>query len=206
MNKHRHTWKPFSHCGRKITFRCSCKETQERDLTQEEQTLWKRTEDLILKDLHNIWHIWLRTMINKHGEYKYLGYDLMQEADKFQKKYPDRVRIANCDDDIFTSSYLVFVSHGTGDNYMGETVVFIPQNDGTPTTFFLYPSHVDSILRTIEDIRKNPGTQSRATRSTRSSVRREMRRPSSFDVFNKRYKRKKWWVGKLIDDQGNLLS
>jgi hypothetical protein len=135
------------------------------------------------KDLHKVWNDFYKrfypTVIVKPGKkfnkpyakltvkqkiavypkvknvWKWIGYDLMTKVEAWAKKNPS-VRIAYCDDAVHSSSYLVFIPHETKKEYFGTSVVLIPQCSGEePSSYFLYPNHLDKIESVIKDIQKN---------------------------------------------------
>lgn len=103
---------------------------------------------------------WLYPKKKFYWEYKTSvvkrGYDLMLVADRFAKKYPDRVFVAHVDDDHFSTSRILFITQETTREYMGAIAWYIPQNAAQldPTQFFLYPCDVASLMGALRQIQK----------------------------------------------------
>lgn len=58
-----------------------------------------------------------------------------------------------CDDTYFASSNLVLIEHASKTEYMGTTVVFIPQCTGEdPVEFFLYPGHRECLVKFLKSL------------------------------------------------------
>lgn len=86
-------------------------------------------------------------------EFKFIGYKLMIEAEKFAKLYPDYVQVVRCDDDWHAGSSLIIIQHKNKKDYMGTTIQYIPQCTGEqPIRFFLYDSHRTSLIKALKNI------------------------------------------------------
>jgi len=139
-------WEKCSKCG---------KENNERPMTKKELKKWVKMckeQDRKCKEWNKLWH----TFSNKlSSPFKYKGYDLMERVERFAKKHPT-VKIAHVDDSYFSSSYIAFFPHECKDEYWGTTALLIPQCSGEPATaFFLYPGHVDGLIKVLQEIQKN---------------------------------------------------
>ena len=77
------------------------------------------------------------------------GYDSMLNIEKYVEEHPE-IKICGCDDTSFSSSDLVLVPHPN----MGVTVIYIPQNHGRSTEFFLYGGHIRGLINTLQEIEK----------------------------------------------------
>jgi len=112
------------------------------------------------KNVHYVYHNFESKFKNFDGKWKYIGYDLMVQVAKWAKKFPEDVKIVVCDDSYFAGSDLICIEHRSTHEYMGISVVFIPQCTGEqPTTFFLYPGHRRNFYRTLRSMgkkRENP--------------------------------------------------
>lgn len=147
----------------KTDFKDRCRERRERLSTKDERKVLdkydfirtRRKED----DVHRVSHEFFRRFTDGKGGWKLIGYELSNAVEKWAKKYPDDVRIASVDDDHFSSSDLVFIEHKARHSYMGTSVVYIPQHsdgkDGIPSSFFMYPGHLDGIMQTLKSIVKS---------------------------------------------------
>ena len=84
-----------------------------------------------------------------------VGWDAMQAAEAFQEKNKDKVLSSHCDDSSFMGSDFYFVVHATDKKWMGVSGYYIPQNAdcGVPQ-FFLYPGHVDSMIKALTKIKE----------------------------------------------------
>lgn len=173
-----------------ITFRREDGTEYERPLTHSEQSLWLEINRVISHDLHALWQEFEQRVLAPADAD---GWDRMEAAEAFAREHPDRVSIACCDDESFMSSSLVFIQHGTGDNFMGTTVVFLSQYRGS-FRFFLYPGHAQSVKEAL-DIRFPPSSHEREDEA--GFVEQQIRRPSGFDAFNNRWMEKAWYKGKL---------
>lgn len=157
MNSHKHKFKVAAWCGDQVTFSCSCGEKRERKMDREER---RRAPSLRLRprredDVHHVWHDFMRRFMEKDGGWRYGGYDLMERAGRWAEKFPDDVRIVRCDDASHAGSDLVLIEHRAKNDYMGTTAVFIPQcAGGSPAQFFLYPDHLDDLLRALREIQR----------------------------------------------------
>jgi len=80
------------------------------------------------------------------------GYEAQVAAEQFAADHRDHVRIVPVDDDVFATSVLVLVDHRNDQEYMGTSVLFIPQCGGSSARFFLYPNHRRALLRSLQDI------------------------------------------------------
>ena len=82
------------------------------------------------------------------------GYDAMERAEEFAKKYPEDIQVVGVDDATFSSSVLVLINHRTDKEFMGTSVYYIPQNGGTGAEFFLYRGHRKELLSALRLIEK----------------------------------------------------
>lgn len=82
------------------------------------------------------------------------GCDAMQKASDLAET-DDSIHIVGADDASFSSSMLVLAEHKTEKEYMGTSVYYIPQNSnkGEIVDFFLYGSHLMSLIDKLEEIK-----------------------------------------------------
>jgi len=130
-------------------FGCNCGERRERRATPEERKILRSNQH---QNVHRIFHAFQRQFCAANGKFKYEGYEFRQLVRRWAKRYPQDVRMIYCDDSTFCSSALVFIEHRAAENYMGTTVIYIPQFGGAPAQFFLYPSHRISLSRALRQI------------------------------------------------------
>jgi hypothetical protein len=139
----------------------------------------RMTSELGNTGVHKVW----REFTNKFKEFKdneenyvCIGCDLEDKIQKWAKKYPDDVRIIGCDDSTFSSSCLVLIEHKSKDQYMGTTVVYIPQCTGEkPIEFFLYSSHRDNLIEALLCINRQAKVVQKAETIKRDFVEKEQR-------------------------------
>lgn len=91
---------------------------------------------------------------NQDGSWKYRGYDLMQRIERWAKRYPDRVHLAETDDSHHMSSFLCIIECATKDKWMGLTVYSIPQNGVELDEFFLYPCDHTPLVKLLKELER----------------------------------------------------
>lgn len=166
MAKHRCNFKVCGWCAGNVLFRCHCGEEHERKMTCEEKR--RCDEELfypkLKNDVHRVYHQFAKKF-KKDDKFLFTGYDLMERAEKWAKKFPGDVRIVGCDDSVHASSSLVLIEHRANTDYMGTTVVYVPQCTGeSPIEFFLYPSHRSSLLKALHEIAKEAAPREKKER------------------------------------------
>ena len=120
-----------------------CRAERRRPATEEEAS-GIRQEWADRDELHAVFHAFCKATDGLSG------FDLMEAAEGWAATHPDRVRLVTVDDSPHhSSSYLVFVTHENAKEFMGTTVLFVPQLSGNPTEFFLYPSHHQQLAETL---------------------------------------------------------
>ena len=157
MSAHRHKFRVSSWRKDTVEFACRCGEHRSREMDAEEKRrhnaewTWKPKPE---NNIHRVYHEFVRRFMTKDGDgWKYEGYDLMQRVERWAEKHPSEVKITNCDDDHHSSSALVLIEHRCTNDYMGTTVVFIPQCTGeSPIRFFLYPNSRDCLVDCLREI------------------------------------------------------
>ena len=158
----------------------------QRDMTPKERALQQHLNGLLTEDTHGIWYCFREEVLELED------YDARDEAaEEFAQIHPAWVQLAAVDNESFMSSDLVFVRHGTGDNYMGITAVLLPQG-GPHAVFFLYPAHSLSVVRALGTL--VPGLEVPSPGEERAVAQRSYaRRPSEFDFFQDRWREKPWY-------------
>ena len=148
-----------STCGDKVTlsYNClhgfgtadRCWSNIEREATPE-QTAHLRRDYNKVSLLHKVAHDFDATF-KKDNEWLMQGWGLMQAVEEWAETQPaGYVRIVRCDDSSYMGSDLVLIEHKNKDEYMGTTVIYIPQNCVTPPAeFFLYPSHARELCKVL---------------------------------------------------------
>lgn len=159
--KHKHKFLVTHWSGVNVGYSCRCGEKGERRMTKEEYEKirilpFSRTRR---DDVHHVWHKLDRKldMINQWTETNRQDKKLTLGGicEKFAKKYPEEVVVLRCDDSCHAGSDLVLVTHEAKQKWMGVTALMFPQCDGRqPAVFFLYPSHVEPLLKALTKIHK----------------------------------------------------
>lgn len=99
-------------------------------------------------------YIMFRTkFLDKDDSFNIIGYDLICSIREWHKTLSEEdaktVKIIRCDDYYHSSSIIVLFEHFNQDNYMGQTMVCVPQNSGNPCIVFLYPSHRNDLIMAL---------------------------------------------------------
>jgi len=84
---------------------------------------------------------------------KMVGYDAMTMMDKFVSANKSIIPV-RCDDSTHSGSSLYLIPHESRKDYMGTTVLFIPQCTKEQNNFFLYPDHLDKLIKELQKIQK----------------------------------------------------
>jgi hypothetical protein len=144
-----------------LGFRCRrCGERVERIATASERKFhakyidaWRKTGK---KTIATVWRDFAKRFKSKDGDsYRLVGWDLMCAVEKWRTKWPNDVRQVRIDDSHFCSSDLILVEHKAPNEYMGTTVVVVPQCSGeSPLEFFMYPFHLNGLLNALQAIKK----------------------------------------------------
>jgi len=136
------------YCGdAEIYFNCpTCGEISRKSTKEEAKKLRaymkKSNKDKLA--LHRIYRDYIEKV---EGRLK--GYDLMEAAEKWAKKHPE-IQSVRVDDDRHASSDLVIMPHENGKDFMGLTMLYIPQCTGErPIRFFLYPRAIQRLIEAL---------------------------------------------------------
>lgn len=135
--------------GARMVYRCKCGKEKKRPLWKRERERSKREEKNATLT-HRI-----ARKVDKIREKHVKGWPLMQALNAFARKNPKDVQVVGCDDSLFANSDLFLIDHKVPRAYMGTTVLFVPQCTGEdPISFFLYPNHVDALLKALKRVKK----------------------------------------------------
>lgn len=74
------------------------------------------------------------------------------ELEKYLEAHPE-VITTSCDDDHHCSATIMLFPH----IHMGASVVFAPQCTTARGRFFLYPGHIDGLIKALQEARKAIG-------------------------------------------------
>lgn len=158
---HHHSFTNWASRGRGRSMvaieRCKCGQERERPATAKERRenaeMWRRSSEI-----HKTWHALTRKFYDQaKREWLLEPYELMCAIEKWAKRRPE-IKIVGVDDSHFASSSLVLVPHALDDEYMGTTVLYIPQCSGEkPIEFFMYPSHRSQLLTALSEMEREHG-------------------------------------------------
>jgi hypothetical protein len=81
------------------------------------------------------------------------GYDAMTRIGKFADKNPGIVEVRT-DDDWFAGSSVFLIPHENEKKFMGTTVMVVPQCSPDGNLFFLYPHHLDNLIKELQKIQQ----------------------------------------------------
>jgi len=133
--------------------RCKyCGEQRERPAKDESEYF------ILDTGIHDTWRAFVNAiapeLVESGGPVQVRGYEKMEEADAFAEKHPDKIHVVPVDDSWFSSSSLYLVDHHNEKEFMGTSVVYIPQNGGDGAEFFLYPGHRRALMDALALIDK----------------------------------------------------
>lgn len=162
LGAHRHVWKRSSMSrglGKNMTnvYQCECGHEKERKATKREQERsernWKNAS-LTHETFHRA-----QKIVQKHeetwGQRVSPGWNLIQAMERFAKRNPKDVQQVGIDDSHFASSDLFLIDHKVPREYMGTTVLYVPQCTGEkPISFFLYPRHCNALVKALKKIQR----------------------------------------------------
>lgn len=139
-----------------LYFQCQhCPSSKSRMAGPIERREWRANNPLTARtratNIHYVWHKFQHAFLQRDeqgnvdpyaNDWTFHGGANWAGVERFAKRYPNDVWLVRCDDAHHASSDLILVDHKTRDQYMGTTVVYVPQCTGEkPIQFFLYPSH-----------------------------------------------------------------
>lgn len=81
------------------------------------------------------------------------GYRAVKRIVKFASKNPEVIDVC-CDDHIFSSSNIFLIPHSTKKKFMGVTMLFVPQCAEEQNIMFLYPGHLDNLIKQLTKLQK----------------------------------------------------
>lgn len=84
---------------------------------------------------------------------KLVGYRTMKRLDQFSKKHPGMISVG-CDDNSFSSSTIYLIPHESKNDYMGTTLLFVPQVSSDRNVLFLYPYELDNLICELQKLQK----------------------------------------------------
>ena len=209
--KHRHKFVVAWYESRLIIFRCPCGETRQREITKKELDHLKKDGTFTINvphkfDVHYVWYKFVKafkkevniqwneyTTKDKNGKdkkvrfrtsnlvYKWSGFELAKRIEKWAKKWPNDIKIVRCDDAYHAGSDLVLIEHKAPVNYMGTTVLYIPQCTGEqPIEFFLYPCHREELVKALNHIGKKAELAQKSERDFHKAKETEAREKGLF--------------------------
>lgn len=169
-----HNFELSSYTGKdpvKLTLRCvKCGSIKSRPASKlESRHLSKQSFD---GDVHRTIHDFSAKFIGQNHEYKWTGWDLIQRVERWAENKKD-VYTSSCDDEVFSSSMIVYIDHRSKKAYMGTTVIFIPQNSGSISQLFLYPGHLNEMIDVLTKIKKDSRPIMKAEKKSRTERHRQ---------------------------------
>jgi len=167
-----HKVKPFDTLT--MLYSCKCGARCEDRPTEEQRKDYLENHSLFNtppeNDVHVAWHAFVKKFIRPESKknparWKWTGYALMTRIEKWYKTTPYKsfIQLLGCDDHCHSSSMMVLVDHRSVKQYMGVTLVYIPQNAGgvgymnEPSISFLYPidrNHLILALTRVAECQK----------------------------------------------------
>lgn len=110
-------------------------------------------------DICSGWKIKNGKIVPSKRKYKYfnsskmVGYQAMCRVARYSKD-KDGIFITGCDDNSHMGSDIVLITHECEDNFMGTTMILMPQSKQEINQVFLYPEHVDGLIKILEEIKE----------------------------------------------------
>lgn len=105
------------------------------------------------KKSHKIWYKFEKFLISNFGEDYHdnlAGYECQEKVRKFIENKCPEIKIVRCDDEVYSSSFLILVPHPSH----GITILFIPQCTTIGNHFFLYEGHCEMLMEELEKMKK----------------------------------------------------
>ena len=127
-----------------------------------------------MNDVHKTWHSfcdhmkrwyyvlyygWKKDLTRSKRKYKefdsqqMVGYKAMCRLATYAKGKPD-ILINGCDDSHHMGSNIALIIHDCEDRFMGTTMILLPQNGRDINQVFLYPHHLDQLIKNLQRIQK----------------------------------------------------
>jgi len=163
---HIHNFELYMWSRKELFFKCECGEKVTRPPTPEEEVEMQAYIDRQNKEMdkmHALWHE-LSPKIYFDEEKPFQlprGRELTDIVDLFREEHPEVVR-TGCDDNHHMTSDIYLVPHETESYYWGTTVLVACQ-EGSTIEFFLYPSHLNALIQTLQEIQKRQKAKPRRT-------------------------------------------
>lgn len=126
-------------------------------MPKKNKTISKKEQKALLKktnDIHKVYHKFMKEFGNKLSNPED-NYELMEQVEKFAKKYPNDIHVCPIDDSYYSCSDLVLIEHKSKNAWHGVTALVLSQCSGArPVEFFMYPDHVTKLIETLTVIKK----------------------------------------------------
>lgn len=84
---------------------------------------------------------------------KMVGYKAMCRVERYSNDKED-ILITHCDDNSHMGSRIALITHECEDDFMGTTMILIPQSKQEINQAFLYPSAVDGLIEKLKEVQK----------------------------------------------------
>jgi hypothetical protein len=82
---------------------------------------------------------------------KIVGYKAMCRIEKYANKNKE-IKVLSCDDDMFMGSDIVLIPHESKNQFMGVTMLLVPQCETPSNVVFLYPHHLNDLIAELLEI------------------------------------------------------
>lgn len=152
--KCRHNWKILALGTIPVMTCVKCRERHNVTLDKKTANLvakWWKQEQIFTNKLHRNWHSFEKKFKDlTTNEWKLHGWKLMEAAKRWAKGRSG-VHVLSTDDRYHAGSSLILIEHKNELEFMGVTVVYIPQcAPDEPTEFFLYPCHAKPLYLLLQ--------------------------------------------------------
>lgn len=111
--------------------------------------------------VHETYHKWIKRIAKlpiiltdptNHPPYPH-GYEAMVKLEKYAENKED-IFVVRCDDAAFAGSDIFLIVSKNKNDFMGTEVMFVPQCTPQANAFFLYPHHLNELVKVLQKIQK----------------------------------------------------
>lgn len=143
-------------------------------LEEKVQKILNLRKDENSKTVHTVWHSFCgymkrwyykkfqgykKDLTQSKRQYKMfdstnmVGYRAMCRIARYAKNKED-IFITGCDDNCFMGSSILLITHENKNEFMGTTIILMPQSKYEINQVFLYPGHLDSLMKKLKEIQR----------------------------------------------------
>jgi len=90
-------------------------------------------------------------VVTTKGDFPKQGYELLKPLSEWAKRKKGVIDI-HTDDAWFSGSSVYLIPHEDKYDYMGTTMLSVPQHSGPPAEMFLYPYHAEELLKALKKV------------------------------------------------------